>query len=138
MKDSARILLVEDNEQNAYLVRFLLEQAVMAVTTAMTGTEGLRIARENSHDLILLDIQLPEIDGYQIAATLRGDSSFKLVPLIALTSFAMPGERQRAVDAGCNGYIEKPIAPLKFVEQVRSFLASNDRHPDEPRGDNPA
>jgi len=121
-----RVLLIEDNEQNAYLAKFLLEQAGMSVTHARSGDEGLRLAREQYHDIVLLDIHLPELDGYQIARILRQDPAFKGIPLVALTSYAMPGERAKAVDAGFDGYIEKPISPLKLVEHVRSFLASHE------------
>lgn len=118
-----RILLIEDNEQNAYLARFLLEQAGMQVTRAAEGREGLRLARADKPDLILLDIQLPDIDGYEVAAEALTDDSIRTIPIVALTSFAMAGEKQRAFDLGCRGYIEKPLEPLKFVEQVRGFLS---------------
>jgi two-component system, cell cycle response regulator DivK len=116
-----RILLVEDNDQNAYLARFLLQQAGLEVSHVRNGKEGLRAAREEQWDLILLDIQLPDLDGYEIARTLRSDPSFT-TPLVALTSFAMAGERKKALEIGCNGYIEKPISPLKFADEVRSYF----------------
>jgi CheY-like chemotaxis protein len=116
------ILLIEDNDQNAYLVRFLLEKAGMAVRRASTGHAGVNAARETLPDLVLLDIQLPDVDGYAVCQELRGDARFATLPIIAVTSFAMPAERERALQAGCTGYVEKPIAPLTFAEQVRSFL----------------
>jgi two-component system, cell cycle response regulator DivK len=117
-----RVLLIEDNEQNAYLAKFLLEQSGMMVTHVRTGADGLRVTREDPHRLILLDIQLPDMNGYDIATQLRQDRANDGIRIVALTSYAMPGERQKALDSGCNGYIEKPISPLKFVEQVKSFL----------------
>lgn len=117
-----KILLVEDNEQNAYLATFLLEQSGMQITRAATGRDGLRLAQAGGHDAVLLDIQLPDLDGYEIAATLRRDPAFAKVPIIALTSFAMPNEREKAMELGCAGYIEKPIEALRFAEQVRSYI----------------
>jgi CheY-like chemotaxis protein len=117
-----RILLVEDNDQNAYLVRFLLEKENMFVRRASTGLDGLAAARAEKPDLILLDIQLPDLDGYELAKILRQDATFADVAIVALTSFAMPAEREKALALGCNGYIEKPIAPLLLAGQVRSFL----------------
>jgi CheY-like chemotaxis protein len=117
-----RILLVEDNDQNAYLVRFLLEKDNMTVRRASTGLDGLAAARAEKPDIILLDIQLPDLDGYELAKVLRQDGTFADVAIVALTSFAMPAEREKAIALGCNGYIEKPIAPLLLAGQVRSFL----------------
>jgi two-component system cell cycle response regulator DivK len=114
-----KILLIEDNAQNAYLCEYLLRNAGMDLHIATRGKEGLDWAISHQPPLVLLDIQLPDMDGYQIATELkkRGDT-----PIIALTSFAMAGEKKKALALGCDGYIEKPIQPLKFVEQVRSFL----------------
>lgn len=123
MNEQPHILLVEDNEQNAYLATFLLEQAGMKITRVANGRDGLRLAREQAHDAILLDIQLPDMDGYEIAAALRADEAFDATPIIALTSFAMPAERERALKLGCTGYIEKPIEALRFAEQVRSYIS---------------
>src|ERR1043165_1263767 len=116
------ILLIEDNEQNAYLARFLFQQAGCAVATARTGQEGLEKVRSAIPDLILLDIQLPDTDGYQIAQRLREDPVVRHIPIVALTSFAMPGEKKRALELGCRGYIEKPIEAGKFAQQVKAFL----------------
>ena len=115
------ILLVEDNEQNRYLARYILEDAGMSVVCAITGKEALAAAREHRPDLILLDIQLPEMDGYEAVARLKADPELAGIPVVAVSSFAMPGERQRALEAGCIGYIEKPI-PGDFDAQVRGFL----------------
>jgi two-component system, cell cycle response regulator DivK len=116
-----KILLVEDNEQNRYLAQYILEDAGMEVVCAVTGVEGLAMARSSRPDLILLDIQLPEMDGYQVLAKLKTDPELAAIPVVAVTSFAMPGERQRALEGGCLGYIEKPIPP-DFDAQVRALL----------------
>src|SRR5204863_9574856 len=116
------ILLIEDNEQNAYLARFLLQQAGCTVVTATTGQEGLEKALSGTPDLILLDIQLPDVDGYQIAQRLKDNPALSHIPIVALTSFAMPGEKKKALEIGCRGYIEKPIEAGKFAQQVKAFL----------------
>lgn len=121
---STKVLLVEDNDQNAYLVRFLLEKEAMEVKRAHTGPEGLAAAAAEKPDIVLLDIQLPGLDGYEVAAKLRQNPALSGVPIVALTSFAMPAEREKALSVGCTGYIEKPISALKLVAQVRSYLAA--------------
>ena len=120
---SRDILLIEDNEHNRYLVRFLLEQAGHRVRAAHDGYGGLAEARAAVPDLILLDIQLPGMDGYAVARALRAQPSLAEVPVIAVTSYAMVGDRERSLDAGCNGYIEKPIDPDTFVAELEQFLA---------------
>jgi two-component system, cell cycle response regulator DivK len=120
---SATILLIEDNEQNRYLVTFLLEQHGHKVVHAPDGPRAIEIAQTVRPDLILLDIQLPMMDGYEVARALRGMVSLGDTPIIAVTSFAMVGDREKALAAGCNGYIEKPINPETFVAQIASFSA---------------
>jgi two-component system, cell cycle response regulator DivK len=115
-----KILLIEDNPQNAYLCQYLLGNAGMNLHTAMRGKEGLDWALAHRPILVLLDIQLPDMDGYQIATELKRSGG--KMRIVALTSFAMAGEKKKALSLGCDGYIEKPIQPLKFVDQVRSFL----------------
>jgi two-component system cell cycle response regulator DivK len=119
---SARILVIEDNEQNLYLMRFLLGKHGFEVIEAQDGAEGIRLAREVRPAVILLDIQLPVMDGYAVAAALRGEPSLVQVPIIAVTSYAMVGDRERVLAAGATDYIEKPINPDTFVEQVRKHL----------------
>lgn len=118
-----RILVIEDNEQNLYLMQFLLTTYGFEVDSARAGKEGVAIAQTTKPELILLDIQLPEMDGYEVAQAIRKDSRLSLVPIIAVTSYAMPGDRERAIAAGCTGYIEKPISPETFVRQIERFLA---------------
>ena len=117
-----RILLVEDNEQNRYLVTFLLEQHGYHVIPARSGVEGIELASQAQPDLIILDIQLPEMDGYAVARALRQIPALKEVPIVAVTSYAMPGDRERVLAAGCTGYIEKPIKPDTFRQEVEGYL----------------
>lgn len=118
----AKILLIEDNEQNRYLATFLLEQDGHEVVHAATGREGIAMARDAAFAIIVLDIQLPEIDGYAVARALRANPRLVAVPIVAVTSFAMVGDREKALAAGCNGYIEKPIDPETFVKEITAFL----------------
>jgi two-component system cell cycle response regulator DivK len=121
---SATILLIEDNEQNRYLATFLLEQHGFKVVAANDGPSGITLVETLDPDLILLDIQLPGMDGYDVARGLRGIALLRLTPIIAVTSYAMVGDKEKALAAGCNGYIEKPINPETFVEEVSAFLTS--------------
>lgn len=117
-----RILYIEDNEQNLYLVKFLLEKHGYEVYAAMDGQEGVERADELRPDLILLDIQLPRMDGYAVARRLRVNPNLAEIPIVAVTSYAMAGDRDKALGAGCNGYIEKPINPDTFMQQVEQHL----------------
>jgi two-component system cell cycle response regulator DivK len=116
------ILLIEDNEQNLYLATFLLEQNGFNVVPARSGPEGIELAGRIQPALIILDIQLPQMDGYAVARELRQNLSLKDVPMVAVTSYAMVGDRERALEAGCNGYIEKPINPDTFRSQIQRYL----------------
>lgn len=118
------ILLIEDNEQNRYLLSFLLERSGYEVRTAADGHSGIEAALERVPSLILLDIQLPTMDGYAVARALRGHEVLRLTPIVAVTSYAMPGDREKALDAGCTGYIEKPINPDTFVAELEQALMS--------------
>lgn len=125
------ILLIEDNEQNRYLVTFLLEQHGHTVVAAPDGRRGIEIAARLVPDLILLDIQLPVMDGYAVARALRGFEALRSIPIVAVTSYAMVGDRERALAAGCSGYLEKPIDPETFVSDIERFvgLPPRDIHP---------
>ena len=118
----AKILVIEDNEQNMYLTTFILEKRGHQVFQARAGEEGIRSAGELVPELILLDIQLPGMDGYTVARALRNNPVLVEVPIVAVTSYAMVGDRERVLAAGCTGYIEKPINPETFVGQVEAFL----------------
>lgn len=117
-----RVLVIEDNEQNVYMISYLLEHAGLEVIQARDGRAGVHLARESNPDLIVLDIQLPELDGYEVARRLRAESSLDDVPIVAVTSFAMCGDQERILAAGCNGYLEKPIDPDTFVESITHHL----------------
>jgi len=116
------ILVIEDNEQNLYLVRFMLEKHGFTIREARDGRQGISLASELRPDLILLDIQLPMLDGYAVAAGLRKDPALRDTPIIAVTSFAMPGDREKVLAAGATDYIEKPIDPNTFVDQICRHL----------------
>jgi len=119
---SPRILVIEDNEQNIYMITYLLEHAGFAVSQARDGLIGLQIARERRPDLIVLDIQLPRMDGFEVARRLRADPALSPVPIVAVTSHAMAGDRERILAAGCVDYLEKPIDPDSFVESIARHL----------------
>lgn len=116
------ILLIEDNEQNQYLLTFLLQQAGHHVTAVMDGLRGIEAAQRLHPDLILLDIQLPTMDGYTVARALREIPGLRTTPIIAVTSYAQQGDREKALVAGCTGYIEKPINPDTFLDEMESAL----------------
>jgi len=115
---TATVLLIEDNAQNRYLVTFLLERQGFRVVSAADGVRGIELARTFVPALILLDIQLPLMDGYAVARELRRNLSLRDTPIVAVTSYAMPGDREKALAAGCTGYIEKPIDPQTFVAEL--------------------
>jgi len=117
------ILLIEDNVENRYMTTFLLEKHGYEVLQAVDGPSGIRKARQARPRLILLDIQLPGMDGYAIARALRADPATAAIPIVAMTSYAMAGDREAGLAAGCTGYIEKPIDPERFVAEVDRYLA---------------
>ncbi|MGP8090429.1 MAG: response regulator [Syntrophobacteraceae bacterium] len=119
-----KVLVIEDNEQNLYLITFLLKHHGYDVIQASDGLSAIEIAMKTHPDLILLDIQLPEMDGYTVASRFRSESAFADVPIIAVTSYAMVGDREKSIDAGCTGYIEKPIDPDTFIPELRKYLPS--------------
>jgi len=116
------ILVIEDNEKNTYLVTFILEKYGYQVIHARDGETGIALAGRIKPDLILLDIQLPVMDGYAVARKLTGNGELRSIPIVAVTSYAMPGDRERILDAGCVGYIEKPINPVTFVAEIEQYL----------------
>ena len=116
------ILLIEDNEQNRYLATFLLEARGYEVVHAGTGPLGIELAAACKPGLILLDIQLPGMDGYAVARALKSDPALAAIPIVAVTSYAMAPDRAAALAAGCDGYIEKPIDPESFVSTLERHL----------------
>ncbi|MDY0081176.1 MAG: response regulator [Ignavibacteriaceae bacterium] len=120
-----RVLIIEDNEQNIYMLTYLLESQDFQVIQARSGVEGIELAIESKPDFILLDIQLPEMDGYTVAAKIRECEILKQIPIIVVTSYAMTGDKEKALASGADGYIEKPIDPETFIDQMNSFLPSH-------------
>jgi two-component system cell cycle response regulator DivK len=121
----AKVLVIEDNEQNMYLLTFILEKHDYQVIQAVNGNEGIAQACRHRPDLILLDIQLPTMDGYTVARELRKITELARTPVIAVTSYAMSSDREHALQAGCTGYIEKPINPDTFLTQIEEYLKSD-------------
>jgi two-component system, cell cycle response regulator DivK len=117
-----RILVVEDNERNLKLVRDVLQYAGYDVIAASSGEQGVALARERVPDLVLMDLQLPEMDGAEALRLLRDDPLTREIPVVAVTALAMKDDRERALDAGFDSYIEKPISVRALPDQVRGFL----------------
>lgn len=117
MKKTA--LIIEDNENNLELIRFILEQANYNTKSVMTGLEGVAQAITTPPDFIILDIQLPDINGLEVLKRIRADALGKTLPIIAMTSYAMSGDKERLLAAGCTSYIEKPIDPMRVVDQIK-------------------
>ncbi len=116
------VLIVEDNELNMKLFNDLLEAHGYQTLKTANGVEAVELARSKKPDLILMDIQLPEISGLEITRWLKADDELKSIPVIAITAFAMKGDEERIREGGCEAYLSKPISVVKFVETVRNFL----------------
>lgn len=117
-----RVLVVEDTEANMYLIGFILKNNGHEVIEARTGEEGVELFIKEKPDLVLMDIQLPGIDGFEATHQIRKSTKNGDTPIIALTSYAMVGDREKAIKAGCNGYIEKPINPDTIMDEIWSYL----------------
>ena len=116
------MLVAEDNETNLYLIKYILEKGGYEVIEARDGAAGVELASKEKPDLILMDIQLPDIDGLEATKRIRASGEDSDIPIIALTSFAMAGDREKALAAGCTGYIEKPINPETFIAEIEKYL----------------
>jgi len=120
---AARVLVVEDNDMNMQLVEYLLEEGGYQIVKAASGEDALSIARSGDPvDLILMDIHLPGIDGLSVVREMKTDDRTKAIPILALTAHAMRGDRDRFLEAGCDGYISKPIDVKTFLTSIRSYL----------------
>ena len=119
---SARILIIEDTEISLALMSYLLDAFGYAVHTATDGELGIESARSNLPDLIICDIQMPKVDGYEVARELKADPVMSHIPLVAVTALAMVGDREKILAAGFDGYIPKPIDPERFVPAMEEFL----------------
>ncbi len=117
-----RILVVEDNETNLYLIRFMLEKEGYGVIEARQGIAGVELAIKEKPDLIIMDIQLPDINGLEATKRIRASEADGDIPIVALTSYAMTGDREMALEAGCTDYIEKPINPETFITEIEKYL----------------
>jgi len=124
---SDELLIIEDNEQNFYMMRFLLEKNGFKVLGAETGREGIKMALLHKPRIILLDIQLPEMDGYAVAAELKAHPELKEIPIVAVTSYAMVGDREKILASGATAYIEKPIDPDTFVAEILPYIHKSHR-----------
>ena len=117
------ILIVEDQEDNRAILRDLLTSAGYTYIEAVNGGDGVEAARRQRPDLILMDIQLPVLDGYQATRQIKADPQLRAIPVIAVTSYALSGDKSKALAAGCDAYVTKPYSPRQLLAIVRSFLA---------------
>jgi len=117
-----KVLVVEDNEKNMYLICFIIGKMGHQTIQAGTGEEGIELAMSERPDLIMMDIQLPGIDGLETTRRMRQSDHISHIPIIAITSYAMAGDRERLIEAGCTGYIEKPINPETIMGEIAAYL----------------
>lgn len=117
-----KVMIVEDNELNMKLFHDLLEAHGIDVIQTRDGREALDLARAESPDLILMDIQLPEVSGLDVTRWIKADDALKSIPVIAITAFAMKGDEEKIREGGCEDYISKPISVMNFLEKVRKYL----------------
>jgi len=123
---SKRILIVEDHDDNRRILRDLLTSAGYETVEAVTGEEGVAMAESHRPDLILMDIQLPELDGYEATRRIKADPALRPIPIIAVTSYAMSGDDAMAYEVGCVGYVTKPFSPRQLLAKIREFLPLGD------------
>ncbi|MCR4408121.1 MAG: response regulator [Anaerolineae bacterium] len=119
---NSTILVIEDNEQNMYMMTFMLKKHGYQVLQARDGKSGIELARREQPDLILLDMQLPVVDGYEVARRLRTLPETRNIPIVGVSSYAMVGDQEKALTAGCDGYFEKPIDPVRFMQEIEKHL----------------
>ncbi len=120
---SKRILVVEDHEDNRQILRDLLASADFTMIEAWDGEAALKVAAAERPDLILMDIQLPGIDGYEVTRRLKADPALRAIPIIAVTSYALSGDEAKARAAGCDAYVTKPYSPRQLLAKIREYLA---------------
>lgn len=121
-----KVLVVDDDKKSRYLVSFLLEKEGFKVIIATNGLEGIEAARKQQVDLIIMDVKMPKMDGYETTKRIRRLKKYKSIPIIALTSYAMTEDKERALKAGCTGYIPKPITSETFISEIKKFLEVKD------------
>ena len=117
-----KVLVIEDNAQNRYLVRCLLEHQSCEVHETDYGRTGMEMAKALKPDLILLDLELPSMNGYELVSMLNNDPETGSIPIIAVTAHAMSGDREKILRIGCSGYIQKPIDPQTFVKELEAYM----------------
>jgi two-component system cell cycle response regulator DivK len=132
MRVPLKAILIEDNENNRYLLTLLLEHTGFTVVSLTSGKTAIETIHREVPDVILMDIQMPEMDGYEVAAMLKQDPFAARVPIVGVSSFAMPGDRDKALRAGFAGYIEKPVDPERFGQSVIAFLGRTEAHHENP------
>jgi len=118
----ARILIVEDNDDNMVLVRDVLTSRGYTVIEAVDGQQGLDLAQSERPDLIIMDLSLPLVDGWTVVRQLKADPELRRIPVVALTAHAMVGDREKALDAGCDDYLAKPIRLALLIGKVKEFV----------------
>jgi len=116
-----KIVMIEDNPNNMYLARFILEKRGHTVFEAETASAGIAQVRSEQPDIVLMDMNLPDMDGFAATRILKSDTALQSIPVIAFTAMAMHGDADKTLAAGCNGYISKPLNPQTFADQVESF-----------------
>jgi two-component system cell cycle response regulator DivK len=126
---SQKVLIVEDNELNMKLFNDLLEAHGYATVQTRNGMDALDLVRTHRPDLILMDIQLPEVSGLQVTQWIKDDPGLRHIPVIAITAFAMKGDEEKIRQGGCEAYLAKPISVVKFLETVRNFIGGQDSKP---------
>jgi len=119
---SKRILVVEDHEDNRRILRYLLNSVGYQVIEVVTGEEGVSAAEAQHPDLILMDIQLPGLDGYEATRRIKADPSLRAIPIIAVTSYALSGDDVKAREAGCDAYVTKPFSPRALLAKIREYV----------------
>lgn len=131
----AKVLVIEDDDASLELVRYLLETRGHRVLAARDGAEGFRMFVDHEPDLVVCDLRLPELDGFQVLERIRAQAELGRLPVIAVTAFAMVGDRHRVSRAGFDGYITKPIDPQNLVDQLETYLSRHEKHhgKDSPR-----
>ena len=122
----SKILIVEDNEKNMYLISYILKKKGYETIEATTGEQGVELAVKEKPDLVIMDIQLPGIDGLETTKRIRASAADANIPIIAMTSYAMTGDKEKAIEAGCTGYIEKPINPDTVLEEIEKYLKNKE------------
>lgn len=118
------VLLVEDNEDNLVVYRTILDHVGYRVLEARDGEQGIELARREHPDVILMDISIPKIDGWEATRRLKADPGTRAIPVVALTAHALEEDRQKALQAGCDSYLAKPVEPRRVVDEVRRFVGA--------------